>query len=68
MPTIPIIPLLQQADKVKDSVGIVCQRYLIYGIPQIPASFNGQDAMQIPNAIMTAIRAYSNEPGFTPAG
>lgn len=51
------------ADKIKDSTVLYARDiYLWYS--QIPASFNGRTYAD-PSAIMTAIRAYSNEPGFT---
>ena len=50
-------------DKVKDSaVSYSRDIYLWYS--QIPASFNGQSYAD-PNEIMTAIRSYSMEPGFS---
>jgi carboxyl-terminal processing protease len=50
-------------DKVKDSAVLYARDiYLWYS--QIPSSFNGQIYAD-PNAIMTALRTYSMEPGFT---
>lgn len=50
-------------DKVKDSVVLYARDiYLWYS--QIPSSFNSQSYAD-PNAIMTAIRSYSMEPGFS---
>jgi hypothetical protein len=51
------------ADKIKDSV-VSYSRDIYLWHSQIPASFNGQTYVD-PAAIMTAIRAYSMEPGFT---
>jgi C-terminal processing protease CtpA/Prc len=52
-------------DKVKDTtIGYTRDIYLWYN--QIPASFNAQTYAD-PYKIMTAIRAYSMEPGFTSA-
>ena len=52
-------------DKVKDSaVDIARDIYLWY--TQIPSGFNGQSYAD-PDKIMTAIRQYSKEPGFTNA-
>ena len=50
-------------DKVKDSA-VLYSRDIYLWYSQIPASFNGQTYAD-PNAIMTAIRAYSTEPGFS---
>ena len=52
-------------DKIKDSALLVAKElYLWY--TQIPGSFNAQSYAD-PDKIMTAIRAYSKEPGFTNA-
>lgn len=51
------------ADKIKDST-VLYSRDIYLWYSQIPASFNGRTYAD-PDAIMTAIRAYSNEPGFT---
>lgn len=51
------------ADKVKDTTVLYARDiYLWYS--QIPASFNGRSYAD-PNEIMTAIRTYSIEPGFS---
>ncbi|HLG40541.1 MAG TPA: S41 family peptidase [Chitinophagaceae bacterium] len=50
-------------DRIKDSVVLYARDiYLWYS--QIPSSFNGQSYAD-PDAIMTAIRSYSMEPGFS---
>lgn len=50
-------------DKIKDSALLIARElYLWYS--QIPANFNPQNYAD-PDKIMTAIRAYSKEPGFT---
>ena len=50
-------------DKVKDSV-LLYSRDIYLWYSQIPSSFNAQSYAD-PDKIMTAIRAYSNEPGFS---
>ena len=50
-------------DPIKDST-VMYARDIYLWYSQIPATFNGQNYAD-PNAIMTAIRAYSMEPGFT---
>ena len=56
-------PATSAADLLKDS-SVLYARDIYLWYSQIPASFNGRSYAD-PNAIMTAIRAYSNEPGFT---
>lgn len=56
-------PPTVQPDKIKDSALLVARElYLWYS--KIPSSFNAQTYAD-PDKIMTAIRAYSQEPGFT---
>lgn len=56
-------PPASVTDKIKDSTVLYARDiYLWYS--QIPSSFNGQTYAD-PAAIMTAIRAYSTEPGFS---
>lgn len=55
-------PSTSAADKIKDST-VLYSRDIYLWYSQIPASFNGRSYAD-PNAIMTAIRAYSTEPGF----
>lgn len=56
-------PPTTQTDKIKDSALLVSRElYLWYN--QIPANFNAQSYAD-PSKIMTAIRGYSTEPGFT---
>jgi C-terminal processing protease CtpA/Prc len=62
-PTPPVTA--SAADKVKDTTLLYARdAYLWY--TQIPASFDARSHAD-PNAIMTAIRQYSSEPGFTSA-
>jgi hypothetical protein len=56
-------PGTSAADKIKDST-VLYSRDIYLWYSQIPASFNGRTYAD-PDAIMTAIRAYSNEPGFS---
>jgi len=56
-------PGVSATDKIKDSA-VLFSRDIYLWYSQIPASFNGRTYAD-PDAIMTAIRAYSNEPGFT---
>lgn len=51
------------ADKIKDST-IADARDIYLWYSQIPSTFNAQSYAD-PNAIMEAIRQYSNEPGFS---
>jgi carboxyl-terminal processing protease len=56
-------PTTSQADKIKDSALMIAKElYLWYN--QIPSSFDARSYGD-PDKIMTAIRAYSKEPGFT---
>ncbi|MGB8191493.1 MAG: S41 family peptidase [Chitinophagaceae bacterium] len=58
-------PPTTQTDKIKDSALLVGRElYLWYN--QIPSSFNAQSYAD-PDKIMTALRSYSTEPGFTQA-
>lgn len=62
-PPVDTIPVVSASDKVKDTVVLYSQEaYLWY--TQIPSTFNGRNYAD-PNAIMEAIRQYSQEPGFT---
>jgi carboxyl-terminal processing protease len=56
-------PPVSAADKLKDSV-VLYSRDIYLWYSQIPASFNGR-SYDDPDKIMTAIRSYSTEPGFT---
>ncbi len=56
-------PPVSGTDKIKDST-VLYSRDIYLWYSQIPSNFNGQTYAD-PNAIMTAIRAYSMEPGFT---
>lgn len=56
-------PPVSAADKLKDSV-VSYSRDIYLWYSQIPASFNGR-SYDDPDKIMTAIRSYSTEPGFT---
>lgn len=56
-------PPVSAADKLKDSV-MSYSRDIYLWYSQIPASFNGR-SYDDPDKIMTAIRSYSTEPGFT---
>ena len=60
-PTPPAPPVV--VDKIKDTT-ILYARDIYLWNTQIPASFNAQSYSD-PNAIMEAIRSYSNEPGFS---
>ncbi|MFI5131331.1 MAG: S41 family peptidase [Chitinophagales bacterium] len=59
----PPPPPTTGTDKIKDSV-VLYSRDIYLWYSQIPSNFNGQTYAD-PNAIMTAIRAYSIEPGFS---
>ncbi|HEX2532230.1 MAG TPA: S41 family peptidase [Chitinophagaceae bacterium] len=60
-PETPVAP--PATDKMKDSVALIARDlYLWYD--QIPAGFDPQ-SYDDPNEIMTALRQYSTEPGFT---
>jgi carboxyl-terminal processing protease len=59
----PPPPPTGTTDKIKDST-LLYSRDIYLWYSQIPSSFNAQTYAD-PNAIMTAIRAYSSEPGFT---
>ena len=59
----PQPPPVITVDKVKDSV-LLYSRDIYLWYSQIPSSFNAQSYAD-PDKIMTAIRAYSNEPGFS---
>lgn len=62
-PPVDTTPVVSASDKVKDTVVLYSQEaYLWY--KQIPSTFNGRTYAD-PNAIMEAIRQYSQEPGFT---
>ncbi len=50
-------------DKIKDSA-LLYARDIYFWYNQIPSTFNAQSYSD-PNKIMEAIRAYSQEPGFT---
>ena len=56
-------PVTPPVDKLKDST-VFYSRDIYLWYAQIPASFNGQTYAD-PDKIMTAIRSYSIEPGFT---
>ncbi len=56
-------PPTSSTDKIKDFV-VLYSRDIYLWYSQIPSTFNGQTYAD-PNAIMTAIRAYSVEPGFS---
>ena len=61
--TNPPVDTASTATKVKDTTLAIAQDlYLWYD--QIPENFNARQYVD-PNAIMEAIRAYSNEPGFS---
>lgn len=62
-PPVDTVPVVSASDKLKDSVVLYSREaYLWY--KQIPSTFNGRTYAD-PNAIMEAIRQYSQEPGFT---
>ena len=56
-------PSASVADKIKDTT-VLYSRDLYLWYSQIPSTFDGR-SYDDPDKIMTAIRAYSNEPGFT---
>jgi hypothetical protein len=62
-PPPPVNPPTSLADKIKDTTLLYSRDiYLWYG--QIPASFDARSYSD-PSTIMTALRQYSTEPGFT---
>jgi len=61
--TPPSPPPVTGTDKIKDSV-VLYSRDIYLWYSQIPSSFNGQTYSD-PDKIMTAIRNYSTEPGFS---
>src|SRR5688572_3528138 len=56
-------PVVPGTDKIKDSV-VSYSRDIYLWYSQIPASFDGS-SYDDPDAIMTAVRSYSTEPGFS---
>src|SRR5688572_9503857 len=62
-PPPPPPPVVTAADKVKDTV-LLYSRDIYLWNTQIPSNFNARQYGD-PDKIMTAIRPYSNEPGFT---
>lgn len=64
-PTTPTTPPVSEADRIKDTALLISQDiYLWYN--QIPNTFQPRTYAG-PNEVMTAIRAYSIEPGFSKA-